>query len=472
MAKRKQRTNGTGTIFKRVEGGSWIISWFNHEGKRVERSTKTTDRATAERILRERLSETALRRDGVIDPELDRFSIEAKKPLREHVDAYIGHCRRIGQAPRNVSQKESHLNRLLDSSGASRLTDLNSCALERHMALMRDDGLSARSLNFARQIAVAFMNWCVKTAKVPSNPLLIVPKQDESTDRRRVRRPLNDDELARLMSVAREHGREAWYMAAAMAGLRRGDLLKLTWSDVDFDAGVITIRGGKAKRVDQIPMHPQLLEVLRARLRTFPAMPKARVFSSGVTSRTQLNDFLRAGIAREEVVTDEDGKLVMIGQGKWERPKTRILTDDADGRVIDLHALRTTLGTQLARAGVAPQVAQRVMRHSDYQTTLNHYTVLGLNDTSKAVEAIPAIRPPVHEAERATGTADQRPLQHQQWECKTGRFGASGREGDTPVMPSNNQSKTRSDAALSGSKRVDTKKRVNGLEPSTFSLEG
>jgi integrase len=471
MAKRK-RTNGTGTIFKRIEGGSWIISWFNHEGMRVEHSTKTTDRATAERILRERLSDAALRRDGVIDPELDRFSIEAKKPLKEHVDAYIEHCRRIGQAPRNVSQKASHLKRLLESSQATRLNELNSCALEHHMALMRDDGLSARSMNFARQIAVAFVNWCVKTAKAPSNPLLIVPKLDETTDRRRVRRPLSDNELARLMSVAREHGREAWYMAAAMAGLRRGDLLKLIWSDVDFNAGVITIRGGKAKRVDQIPMHPQLEEALRARLRAFPAMPRAKVFNSEVTSRTQLKDFLRVGIAREEVVTDADGKPVMIGKGKWERPKTRILTDDADGRVIDLHALRTTLGTQLARAGVAPQIAQRVMRHSDYRTTLNHYTVLGLTDVSKAVDAIPTIRPPTHEVERATGTANQRPLQHQQPVCKTGRFGASGRVGDTPAMTTSTQRKTRSNAALSGTERINTKQRVNGLEPSTFSLEG
>ncbi len=31
--------------------------------------------------------------------------------------------------------------------------------------------------------------------------------------------------------------------------------------------------------------------------------------------------------------------------------------------------LRTTLGTQLARAGVAPQITQRIMRHADFRTT-------------------------------------------------------------------------------------------------------
>ena len=61
-----------------------------------------------------------------------------------------------------------------------------------------------------------------------------VPKQYETRDRRRIRRPLADVELAALLDVAREHGREAWYLCAALAGLRRGDLRQLTWADVSF----------------------------------------------------------------------------------------------------------------------------------------------------------------------------------------------------------------------------------------------
>lgn len=56
----------------------------------------------------------------------------------------------------------------------------------------------------------------------------MVPKQDEARDRRRVRRPLTDDEMTRLLAVARERGRDAWYLAAALAGLRKGDMQRLT----------------------------------------------------------------------------------------------------------------------------------------------------------------------------------------------------------------------------------------------------
>ncbi|MCH8507822.1 MAG: tyrosine-type recombinase/integrase [Phycisphaerales bacterium] len=341
---------------------------------------------------------------------------------------------------------------------------------------MREDGLSARSANFARQIAVAFGQWCVRTSRTPSNPLRVVRKLDERGDRRRVRRALTEDELARLIAVAREHDREAWYLAAALAGLRRGDMEALTWSDVNFADGTITIRTGKAKRVDVVPMHPQLAEALRARLTAAPAMPKARVFPAVVTSRTQLNDFLRAGLAREETVTDEAGRPVMVGKGKRQRVKTRIVTDDEDGRVIDLHALRTTLGTLLARAGVAPQIAQRVMRHGDYRTTLTHYTVLGLADVAKAVDALPTIRPGADQAERATGTHGRDQLSartpHSTRGADEGGSGARRREDGSAERSEHRTQKPRSGAGFSGVVQGGAKERATRLERATFSLEG
>ena len=208
-----------------------------------------------------------------------------------------------------------------------------------------------------------------------------------------MRRPLTDAELAGLLAVARDRGRDAWYLAAALAGLRKGDMQRLTWAGVNFTDGTLTIRHGKARRTDTIPMHPQLAEALRRRLAAFPALPTARVWPDTVGDVTRLKDFLRAGIARRVDVVDAEGKPVKIGTGKHERVKTRIVVEDDEGRVIDLHALRTTLGTQLARAGVTPQVAQRIMRHGAYRTTLKHYTVLGLTDTAAAMDRIPGIAP-------------------------------------------------------------------------------
>ena len=479
MAGRKRtRSKGTGSLYKRGGRGPWIATWFDHEGKRRERSTRTTDKAAAERILSKHVADAALRRDGVIDTGRDRFATEGRRPLTEHGEAYIGHCRHAGQSSHHVGQKDDHLRRLIDGAKVTRLSELTADALERHLARLKDSGLSARSVNFARQIAVAFYSWCVKTGRAEVNPLRIVPKQDETRDRRRVRRSLTDEELGKLLAVAREHGREAWYLAAALAGLRKGDLQRLTWTDVDFAEGTITVRGGKAKRVDVIPMHPQLAEAMRKRLADRPAVGAARVFPETVTDRTRLRDFLRAGIAREEVVTNANGEPVMIGKGTKRsplRPKTRIVTVDEDGRVIDLHALRTTLGTQLARAGVAPQIAQRIMRHGDYRTTLKHYTVLGLTDTAKAVDALPGIQAGDDQAVRATGTADVQahdvadsdPQPYpRQLGRESRRFGAS--DGDK--LRATGTDPADANPTKNGPCGPSDGKRVKGIEPSTFSL--
>ncbi len=58
--------------------------------------------------------------------------------------------------------------------------------------------------------------------------------------------------------------KKLWYLAAALAGLRKGDLQRLRWPDIDLEAGTIAITEGKAKRSDLIPIHPNLPSNSRA----------------------------------------------------------------------------------------------------------------------------------------------------------------------------------------------------------------
>lgn len=64
---------------------------------------------------------------------------------------------------------------------------------------------------------------------------------------------------------------------------------------------------------------------------------------------------------------------------------------DERNRVLDFHALRHTFGSNLAKAGVPPKMAQELMRHSDVNLTLKRYSHVGLHDLAGAVEQLPAI---------------------------------------------------------------------------------
>jgi len=62
---------------------------------------------------------------------------------------------------------------------------------------------------------------------------------------------------------------------------------------------------------------------------------------------------------------------------------------DERGRVLDVHALQTTFGTLMRRAGIASRTAQAAMRHRKIEMTMNVYTYPQLLDVAGALKALP-----------------------------------------------------------------------------------
>ena len=85
------------------------------------------------------------------------------------------------------------------------------------------------------------------------------------------------------------------------------------------------------------------------------------------TARWETADMFRSDLAAARAVWIAEGAAA---QDRAKPARSNFLTDvDAEGRRIDIHELRTTCGTWLDQAGVAPSVAERVTGHaSDPQT--------------------------------------------------------------------------------------------------------
>jgi hypothetical protein len=58
--------------------------------------------------------------------------------------------------------------------------------------------------NAYRNALVTFCNWCIATNRLATNPFAAVPKANEKAERRRQRRAMCEEELVRLLEVARE----------------------------------------------------------------------------------------------------------------------------------------------------------------------------------------------------------------------------------------------------------------------------
>jgi len=199
------------------------------------------------------------------------------------------------------------------------------------------------------------------------------------------RRTLTPDELRRLLE---EVGQE-WHaevFAAAMTGMRPGELYALTWTDVDLDRGRIHVRAShhrgrvgttKTGKVREVPIGAELAKVLRAhRARLVreqhPGLVSGLVFPAS-------EEGTRAG---------PDG--TRIGKG-WHRgpDATRVHLERASRRaelplVVTMQVLRRTANTLLVSSGVDRLVVRAIIGHTTEAMTAHYY---GAPEAAKASAA-------------------------------------------------------------------------------------
>jgi hypothetical protein len=221
MPSKRMRPRGAGTLFRRTPKGPWIARWYDHNGRQREASTRTTDKAAAERILAKRVADAAIRRDGVIDAAQDRYIAEARKTLSQHFADYDEYLRvhvnqRTGfpATPRHRFQRQKHLRKIADALAWKTLRAMDRSKLEAWLADREGKGASARTRNTYAISWCAFGNWCVDAGRLVANPFTRLGRANERADRRRQRRALAVDELRRLIDATRrwplaEYGRSA-----------------------------------------------------------------------------------------------------------------------------------------------------------------------------------------------------------------------------------------------------------------------
>ena len=153
------------------------------------------------------------------------------------------------------------------------------------------------------------------------------------------------------------------------------------------------------------------------------------------------------------------------GGGKRAKVKTRIVTEDEQGRVLDLHSLRTFFATQIAKAGVAPLLTKKLMRHSSIETTERHYVDLSQVD---ALAALDGVSFGVGAQPAADCVLSCVPTEVAQGSSGTTRCQEEDRAEDS-IRSANSilESFRALSRTLQQGSRVE---RPKGLEPSTFSL--
>ena len=368
----------------RQQSATYFCRYRDHDGTLKTISTGCRDRSAAESVLREHERRAERIKAGIATPTEYASGEQQKCNIGNHVEAYVG----TFPGGMHSGNTRSYLLRLVADCKWSRLLDLRRSDLEQWIAVQSKAGRSARSKNAYQTAIVSFCNWCVRDGRMTSNPFNKMAKANLEADHRRQRRALTPEEMEALIRAAqntpervqskqgqstrrstqRLSGRDRadLYRFLAGTGLRVGEAKQLRVAYLDLDSRVPTVRLSAATTKNGkeavIPLRADLVEMLRARVTD--KKPSDPVFDipSDLIKRFH-GDCKRAGIARR----------------------------DGRGRQADLHCLRLTFGTNLARAGVPMRTAQQLMRHSDINLTARVYVDPALLDLHGAVEAIASL---------------------------------------------------------------------------------
>ena len=394
--------------------GYWYTSWFDHKGKRHTKCTKTTDKATAERIARKHEAEAALRRDGVIDPALDAIGKESQRTIESHLVDYESKMRAANRTGEHVRRTIGFVRKISEWAEFYIASDISADAVNSYAGKLKDDGRSSRTIQAHLTAIKGFTKWLSENHKLPRDPLSSVKKPNPKADRRRERRMLLPEEWWRVKAATKSgqvrYGvagaeRALLYETAIQSGLRSNELRSLTRGRLYFDASppYVTAKAGNTKNRKDARQYiqPELAAELRAHIAT--KAPKAPVFN--LPHKANMAAMLRADLAEarkqwlKEAIEDP--------QEYAQRKESDFLTDvNHEGELIDFHALRHTCGAWFAMTGAHPKVVQQVMRHQSITLTMDTYGHLCPGQEADAVVGMREVLFVLPEALRATGTDD------------------------------------------------------------------
>lgn len=239
-----------------------------------------------------------------------------------------------------------------------------------------EEGVSPQTVNKDVGALHAMLSWSVERKKIGSNPITGIKPLQTNPKEARALRP---EEIDRLLENASSHWRDVWY-AYLTTGLRKMELSRLQFSDIDWSSNELTVRaaGAKNKTERRVPIDQELMRIIRRQREEADA--RQAISRAGVAT----TDIIRDRVTSKHVFvtttnTPLGGNLYREFMRACERAgiETRIV--DAEGRIveiIDLHSLRHTFASDLIRNGADPRTVQTLLGHKTLEMTMKIYATV------------------------------------------------------------------------------------------------
>jgi integrase len=379
-----------GSVRKKRDSKYWFACFTQVDGRRVQRSTKETDRRKAQKLA-DKFEEAA--RGRVTARQAQRIisdifqdatgSSLSSSSIREYFESWLAQ-------KKSETAPSTHI--FYTGKARRFLGWLNGRSENQLFTINRADVVAFRESEVQR-VSPATVNHGIKILRmifedakrdgiVADNPADCVKPVKRSG--RSSRRPLTLPEIKEVLAIANSEWRSL-ILFGLYTGQRLGDLARLTWANVDAERDELRLRTNKTGRWQIIPVAPPL----RRHLETLsvgddpcqPLHPKAfdSVASSqkvGTLSRQFSELMACAGLIPP--------KKHRKSAGSNGRNGCRTM------REISFHSLRHTATSLLKNAGTSSAIVQDIIGHESAAISAN-YTHIDEATKRTALAALPDV---------------------------------------------------------------------------------
>ncbi|MGH9836361.1 MAG: tyrosine-type recombinase/integrase [Blastocatellia bacterium] len=339
-----------GSIVKRKDRpGLWArVSYQDETGRQRVIQRKVANRTEGKALLKQLLRE--IEDDGarVFDGERMNFQklADVYTDHKLQPPVYNGETRVSGM--RSWKHQLVALKPLVEYFGKMRIRSITHASVEKYKTqrlqtkTRRGDDRNIASVNRELSLLRAMLNYAKRQGWLNRNPFGMGESIISNADETRRERILTREEEARLLTVCagpRAHLRPM-LICALDSAMRRGELFKLRWSDIDLMGGIIRVRKTTTKTWEarSIGMTTRLQEELRRLWEVAPPDPDGLVF--GIR-----NNIKRSFGTACKLAQIEDFRL---------------------------HDCRHTATTRMIQAGMAPMEVMKITGHKQIDTFLRY----------------------------------------------------------------------------------------------------
>lgn len=321
--------------FLRKRGDIWYLYW-RQNGKQKARSLGTKQKAVAKEYMHEFEHQRAKRKLG------QQTDISIDKLLEE----YLNHAKATKTENTYHSHDKPRTKRFcnyLTERGISRASEITQKLAEDYQMSLLEEDLSPNTVRHCMFAASGLLTFAVNRQYIAINVIKNVSKVKAPENPPRY---LSHEEWETVRQIARETDLWPLVATAYYTGFRNSELRHLTWPEVNFDRGIITLH------------NKENFTLKNHQCRSVP-----------------LNEILRDILQKE---ADNQGYCF---HDKWGRQYSkdrlcrqfrRQIVEPSELEHFSLHTLRHTFASHLVMKGVSIYKVSRWLGHRSVNTTMRY----------------------------------------------------------------------------------------------------